>query len=121
MSRKNNAAVLASVSDVEFTVPTSRSGSPASLKSTIDQIEAMLLKGDRGGACKLATKAEMWSHALVLSHEFDQNLYRDAVLWFSRSLVSGSNMAPVSTPDTDKSCLRVLYNLIGGSGPAASM
>lgn len=95
--------------------PISRSGTPESFGgSIIDQVQSMLSRGDRMGACKLAMENELWSHALILSNGFDAGLYRDTVLWFSRSAGGGG-----SIDLGDRLCLRVVYNLIGGSGPAA--
>jgi hypothetical protein len=89
--------VLACVNEVLYESIT-RSGSPAPLPTTVEKIVKMLLAGDRSGACRLAIESELWSHALVLSGAgFDQGLYRDAMLWFSRSITNVSVAVSQST------------------------
>lgn len=93
----------------------------SAVKSTLDEIESILLTGNRVGASKLAASAELWSHALIISGRADQECFRDVVLAFTRSEFNtqGGNAKSMasSMAKTEKYSLRILYGLFAEMGP----
>ncbi|KAJ3413442.1 vesicle coat component [Chytridiales sp. JEL 0842] len=89
--------------------------------SSLDEIETLLLKGDKAAACKVALSNELWAHALLIAAQIDKETYRDVVCQFSRKeFTSGSiSSTSVSTASVDRPALRVLYSLFGGLGKLA--
>ncbi|KAK6091834.1 hypothetical protein MT418_007686 [Batrachochytrium dendrobatidis] len=81
------------------------------------EMHAMLLEGDRKGACQIATANLMWPHALIISSHVDRQTYADVTMQFSRSgLQTPATKPPHGAPLPG---INVIYGLFAGAGPNA--
>jgi len=92
------------------------------MTSFIDEFELLLLKGERGNACKLAVDRNMWAHALVLAANIDKSTYQDVLKKFTDyefnqkdngTGVTISNTRTITSSRLSHSPLKVLYSLYG--------
>ncbi|KAI9332515.1 Sec23-binding domain of Sec16-domain-containing protein, partial [Obelidium mucronatum] len=88
----------------------------------MDEIYALLLKGDKANACKIAVEGGLWTHALIISAQIDKDTYKEVISSFARQEFS-ANSAPAAAAaaggGVDRPGLRVLYSLFGYGGKGA--
>ncbi|KAJ3121220.1 hypothetical protein HK098_003897 [Nowakowskiella sp. JEL0407] len=92
--------------------------STSSVKSTpLDEIESLLLKGDRSGACDVTVAKELWAHALIIASNVDKDKYNYVVTEFLKAQFGRGVGGEL--PGEDRPALQVIYGLFGGLGAAA--
>ncbi|KAJ1537209.1 hypothetical protein HK096_002338 [Nowakowskiella sp. JEL0078] len=113
---KANTASLTSLREI-LNITDVKSSSFVSTQ--LDDIEALLLAGDRSGACDAAIAKQLWSHALIISSNVDQEKYNDVVLKYLRSHFGTDAAGTVDNSIEVRPALQVLYGLFGGLGRTA--
>ncbi|KAI6150749.1 Sec23-binding domain of Sec16-domain-containing protein [Pisolithus tinctorius] len=100
----------------------------ATRPSALDKIQEFLVRGERRQAYHYALDEKLWAHAMIISSGIDKEAWKEVVSEFLKAelgvhdpqhaLVAGGNdnMPPRTS---GRECLRVVYSLFSGQGPAA--
>jgi len=83
----------------------------------LNQIQSMLLKGERREAVQFAIEKKMWAHAMTIASSVDKDSWRDVVKQFSdfEILQAATSSGAVSA---ERLGLKVAYDLISGQEPS---
>lgn len=104
-------ANFTSVSEIQTLRPAEAPITTIELRaSDLDQIQQMLLLGQRHEAVRYATSKRLWSHAFILASSIDKTNWQNVVQQFVEAEMSGQS---------DRSSLRLAYGLFAGKGGAA--
>lgn len=88
--------------------------------STLDQIQDLLLRGDRKQAYRVALDARLWAHALLISRGLDEESWKEVAHEFIKMELTPPAGADNSLSIADnRESLRLAYGLFAGDGPAA--
>ena len=81
----------------------------------LDQIHALLLRGELNAACSRAAELGLWSHALILASAMDKKTWADIVFKFAHAELDGATSKghPLAQICGNKTSMKVLYNMIG--------
>ncbi|KAF9518189.1 hypothetical protein BS47DRAFT_324942 [Hydnum rufescens UP504] len=90
--------------------------------SALDQLQSLLIAGERRQACHYALEQKMWAHAMLIASSLDKDAWKDATNEFIRSELGvqstaaslrsdGTNSQSVSN---GRESLRVAYSLFSG-------
>ncbi|KAI6022685.1 Sec23-binding domain of Sec16-domain-containing protein [Pisolithus marmoratus] len=97
--------------------------------SALDKIQALLVRGERRQAYHYALDEKLWAHAMIISSSIDKEAWKEVVGEFLKAElgVHGPQHALVARVNDNmpprangRECLRVVYSLFSGQGPAAS-
>ena len=100
----------------------SKNGIDGTTEEHLDQLEALLIKGDREGACQFANEHDMWAHSLIIATSVkDENndLFKKTVTQFIQRELFSSTTELVPQVPGDKKALRMLYSVFNGAGADA--
>lgn len=100
----------------------------ATRPSALDKIQEFLVRGERRQAYHYALDEKLWAHAMVISSSIDKEAWKEVVGEFLKAelgahdpqhaLVTRGN-DNVLPRTSGRECLRVVYSLFSGQGPAA--
>ncbi|CAJ0846909.1 12758_t:CDS:10, partial [Entrophospora sp. SA101] len=97
--------------------PATTSLSYTTSSKSIDELQNLLLKGDRIAAIRLAMDENLWSHALIIASCVNKDTWKDVVNGFIRHEMGGQMGDAFQS--NGRESLRVLYSLFAGNGPNA--
>lgn len=87
--------------------------------SSLDKLQAFLLRGERRQAYHYALDEKLWAHAMLISSSMDKDAWKEVANEFIKSelgvQVGQSNAKLVNGRES----LRVAYSLFAGQGAAA--
>lgn len=100
----------------------------ATRPSALDKIQEFLVRGERRQAYHYALDEKLWAHAMVISSSIDKEAWKEVVGEFLKAelgvhdpqhalVTRGNDNVPLRT--SGRECLRVVYSLFSGQGPAA--
>ncbi|KAI6166996.1 Sec23-binding domain of Sec16-domain-containing protein [Pisolithus thermaeus] len=100
----------------------------ATRPSALDKIQEFLVRGERRQAYHYALDEKLWAHAMVISSSIDKEAWKEVVGEFLKAelgvhdpqhalVTRGNDSVPPRT--NGRECLRVVYSLFSGQGPAA--
>lgn len=92
--------------------------------SHLDQIQELLIRGERRLAFQYAADEKLWAHAMVIASSIDRDAWKEVVKEFvrtelaSNTSTTGSGKASASI---GREPLRVAYSLFAGQGTASGV
>jgi Sec23-binding domain of Sec16 len=98
--------------------------------SALDQLQSLLIAGERRQACHYALEQKMWAHAMLIASSLDKDAWKDATNEFIRSELGVQTTAAASlrsdgansqSVSNGRESLRVAYSLFSGQGTTSSM
>ncbi|KAK4520917.1 uncharacterized protein ATC70_006800 [Mucor velutinosus] len=95
------------------------SSQSASSDGHLDQLEALLSKGDREAACQFANDHDMWAHSLVIASSVNDALFKKTVTQFIQRELFAAETELVPQVPGDRKSLRMLYSVFNGAGADA--
>ena len=85
--------------------------------SPFETIQALLVQGNKLGACDYAQATNLWSHALIIASFIDQQTYAATLNDFIQyEFTPGPKYYPPQVLEAEElTSLQVIYNLFGAS------
>ncbi|KAI8973399.1 Sec23-binding domain of Sec16-domain-containing protein [Mycotypha africana] len=87
-------------------------------RNDIDDLEKLLLQGDRAGACSYASKKNLWAHAFSIASG-DSGLLKSTVTRFIHQELYANSTESVLYSTFEHKQLRMLYSVFAGNGTDA--
>lgn len=111
LSPEEPSAAFTSVGQLQSLQPTEPVISTVELRaSDLDQIQTLLLKGQRREAVRYAISKRLWSHAFILAGSIDKESWQNVVQQFVHAELTGQS---------DRTSLRMAYGLFAGKAANA--